>query len=110
MQAGDVWRFEEAELRQRCGETYGSWLYNICRGVDDDPVEIKGAVKSMMAAKSFAATRNPADVDRWLHILATELVTRVKDEREASGRWPKTLQARSGATAAWHLPRTLPPG
>jgi len=36
-QAGDLWQFDEAELRRQCGDAYGTWLYNICRGVDHDP-------------------------------------------------------------------------
>jgi len=36
-QAGDLWLFDEAELRRQCGDAYGTWLYNICRGIDHDP-------------------------------------------------------------------------
>ena len=88
--AGDLWQFSEAELAQKFGSQSGSWLFNICRGIDDTKVDPKVMVKSMMAAKRLQI-KTADDAERWFHILAAELTQRINDDHEFNGRWPKTF-------------------
>ena len=56
------------------------------------PVEPRSKTKSMMAAKSFSAIRDADEVERWMATLSHEIAVRVRDEYDANGRWPRTMQ------------------
>jgi hypothetical protein len=45
----------------------------------------------MLAAKSFEKTSDPAQLQRWLHILADELAARVRTDAEQYRRHPRNL-------------------
>lgn len=53
--------------------------------------QVKELAKSMLAAKSFNATSAPAELDRWLRILADELSHRLTEDGLAHSRAPRTL-------------------
>lgn len=52
---------------------------------------MKELAKSMLAAKSFNQTSKPAELDRWLGILAEELATRLSEDCAAHSRAPRGL-------------------
>lgn len=45
----------------------------------------------MLAAKSFEKTSDPAQLQRWLHILADELAARMRTDAEQYRRHPRNL-------------------
>ncbi|BHF71655.1 hypothetical protein SprV_0401471500 [Sparganum proliferum] len=81
-------------LVEEYGEKTGSWLYDLCRGVDRQPVSVRTLVQSIACSKNFtgksALTQAP-DVQRWLVSLAGELVERVAVDRSEHGRLPTSL-------------------
>eukprot|EP00548_Thalassiothrix_antarctica_P011301 CAMPEP_0194163316 /NCGR_PEP_ID=MMETSP0152-20130528/79979_1 /TAXON_ID=1049557 /ORGANISM="Thalassiothrix antarctica, Strain L6-D1" /LENGTH=345 /DNA_ID=CAMNT_0038873301 /DNA_START=9 /DNA_END=1046 /DNA_ORIENTATION=- len=70
----------------------GHFMFNSCRGVDMEEVkETTGAlVKSITAFKSFTATANMKEIQKWLTIIANEIVTRVAKDMVRNKRYPKT--------------------
>lgn len=44
-----------SKLHNSFGEDTGSWLYNMCRGFDNDAVQPRVAPKSVGCGKSFTA-------------------------------------------------------
>ena len=72
------------------------FVFDSCRGIDREVVkETMGAlVKSITAFKSFPATSDKADIQNWLQLLATEVVSRVGTDTGRNHRYPKscTLQ------------------
>jgi nucleotidyltransferase/DNA polymerase involved in DNA repair len=72
------------------------FVFDSCRGIDQEVVkETMGAlVKSITAFKSFPATSNTMDIQNWLQLLATEVVSRVGTDSGRNHRYPKscTLQ------------------
>ena len=56
----------------------------------------------MLAAKSFEKTSDPAQLQRWLHILADELAARMRTDAEQYRRHPRNLvlHYRFAATAS----------
>lgn len=53
--------------------------------------QVKELAKSMLAAKSFNATSSPAELDRWMGILAEELAHRLTEDGIAHSRAPRGL-------------------
>eukprot|EP00741_Cyanophora_paradoxa_P000245 tig00000402_g237.t1 len=66
-------------------------LYRIVRGVEDSDVIPRTRPKSMLAAKSFNEEYSLAGVTKWLHILARELVQRMRHDFVTWRRRPRTL-------------------
>ncbi|ORX92385.1 DNA/RNA polymerase [Basidiobolus meristosporus CBS 931.73] len=90
--ASDIWEYTVDELTRRFGQGTGLFLYNIVRGIDDEEVVPRNISKSMMAAKSFYPAINAlTEAESWINILSIELYTRLQDDFELNGRWPKTL-------------------
>lgn len=61
------------------GDIFGVWL------------QVKELAKSMLAAKSFNPTSAPAQLDRWMRILAEELSHRLTEDGIAHSRAPRSL-------------------
>jgi nucleotidyltransferase/DNA polymerase involved in DNA repair len=77
-------------------DTTAQFVFDSCRGIDREVVkETMGAlVKSITAFKSFPATCDTTDIQNWLQLLATEVVSRVGTDAGRNHRYPKscTLQ------------------
>uniref|UniRef100_A0A0X3PIG8 DNA polymerase eta n=4 Tax=Schistocephalus solidus TaxID=70667 RepID=A0A0X3PIG8_SCHSO len=81
-------------LVEEYGEKTGSWLYDLCRGVDRQPVSVRTLVQSIACSKNFygkSALTQTSDVQKWLVSLAGELVERVAVDRGEHGRLPTSL-------------------
>ncbi|CAJ1958840.1 unnamed protein product [Cylindrotheca closterium] len=67
-------------------------VFDACRGNDNEQVkETTGAlVKSITAFKSFTATNQVAEIQKWLNIIANEIVARVAKDKVRNKRYPKT--------------------
>ncbi|MFT7805578.1 DNA polymerase eta isoform X1 [Arapaima gigas] len=91
---GEVTQFTQAQLTQRFGDKTGQWLFDLCRGIDFEPVKPRQLPKSIGCSKNFpgrAALVTTAQVQNWLHQLALELEERLSEEREMNGRVAKLL-------------------
>jgi nucleotidyltransferase/DNA polymerase involved in DNA repair len=69
------------------------FVFSAGRGIDHEEVkETSGAlVKSITAFKSFTATKSHAEIfDRWLNLLAAEIVDRVARDTARNNRYPKS--------------------
>lgn len=71
-----------------------SWLFDLCRGTDQQAVSVRTLVKSIACSKNFfgkSALTNEKETRGWLTSLATELVERVSLDRKAHKRVPTSL-------------------
>ena len=69
------------------------FVFSACKGIDHEKVkETSGAlVKSITAFKSFTATKHHTEIfDRWLALLATEIIERVGRDTVRNKRYPKS--------------------
>ncbi|XP_071491859.1 DNA polymerase eta-like [Diadema antillarum] len=91
---GDLLRYTEKQLQMRYGDKTGSWLFGICRGVDDEPVRPRQLPKSTGCSKNFTG-KNALDtkdkVKYWLRSLAEEVEHRLQREEELNDRRAKHL-------------------
>ncbi|GLV45565.1 DNA polymerase eta [Carabus blaptoides fortunei] len=91
---GELGRFSEQELIRKYDEKTASWLYNIARGIDNEPVEVRLVSKSIGCCKKFpgrTALKTMADVNHWLSELSTEIAERLEQDQEENNRRAKQL-------------------
>jgi DNA polymerase eta len=77
-------QFSEAELCQKFDQN-GLWLYNIARGIDNDPVESRLIPKSIGCCKRFpgkTALKTRQEIEHWINELAVEVADRLKKDYE----------------------------
>jgi hypothetical protein len=67
------------------------WVVRTACGISDEAVIVKDVPKSMLAAKSFAATSNWSELVRWLRVLCEELSVRMADDSAMHHRRPRNL-------------------
>ncbi|XP_067006969.2 DNA polymerase eta [Anabrus simplex] len=90
----DLLRFTESQLQQMFDEKSGSWLYNIARGFDYEPVTPRLMSKSVGCCKKFPGKQSLStreDVEKWLLNLATEVSERLLKELASNKRRATTL-------------------
>ncbi|XP_059422818.1 DNA polymerase eta [Carassius carassius] len=91
---GDLTQFSKTQLEQHFGEKTGSWLYDLCRGIEFEPVKPRQLPKSIGCSKNFpgkTCLATQQQVQHWLHQLALELQERLDKDREMNGRLAKQL-------------------
>ncbi|KAL3316198.1 hypothetical protein Ciccas_005159 [Cichlidogyrus casuarinus] len=91
---GELTRFSLKEFSEEFGPKTAQWLYDICRGKENEPVESRLIAKSIGCSKQFmgkSSLRNEAQVTHWLSVLAQELVERVVRDKECNKRVPTKL-------------------
>ena len=79
------------KLIENFGEKTAQWLHQICRGIDQKPVESSVIVKSIMAAKRFSPIYNLKDLENIINVLCVDLVQRIKVDHDVHQRIPQTL-------------------
>uniref|UniRef100_A0A7S4K9V7 DNA polymerase eta n=1 Tax=Guillardia theta TaxID=55529 RepID=A0A7S4K9V7_GUITH len=89
--AADVQKYSSEVLQRIFGEKQGKWIYQVVRGVDDDPVKERDKSKSILAFKSFAPIYNEAGLDCWIMMLCADLAKRIFAERQMKCRKPRHL-------------------
>nr|CAD7402450.1 unnamed protein product [Timema cristinae] len=86
----DLARFTEKQLQQKFDDKTGTWLYNIARGIDHEPVTQRLVAKSIGCCKKFPgkqALGTKEGVEKWLLELASEVSGRLaKDFKENKRR------------------------
>ncbi|KAI8993618.1 hypothetical protein BDB01DRAFT_715812, partial [Pilobolus umbonatus] len=90
--AGDLWPYSIEDLQSKFGESTGRYLYHVCRGIENEEVIPTKGPKSIMAAKSFnPSIRNSQKMNHWFFALAVELRTRLFQNHEEYGTWPRSF-------------------
>ncbi|PSN56696.1 hypothetical protein C0J52_00039 [Blattella germanica] len=90
----DLTKYSETQLQQRFDHKTGSWLYNIARGIDHEPVTPRLLSKSIGCCKKFPGRQALAkrqDVEFWLSELAAEVAERLEKDLEENKRRAKLL-------------------
>ncbi|XP_014286764.1 DNA polymerase eta isoform X5 [Halyomorpha halys] len=96
----DLLKFSEKELQAKYDEKTGSWLYNIARGLDNEPVTARLVAKSIGCCKNFpgrTALIKTKDVHHWISKLAEELSERLLEDEVMNKRRANLL------TVSMHL-------
>lgn len=78
-------KFSEAELCQKFDQKNGLWLYNIARGIDNEPVEARLIPKSIGCCKRFpgkTALKTRQEIEHWINELAKEVGVRLSKDYE----------------------------
>ncbi|XP_056326537.1 DNA polymerase eta [Danio aesculapii] len=91
---GDLTQFSRAQLEQHFGDKTGPWLYDLCRGIEFEPVKPRQLPKSIGCSKNFSGKtclRTKQQVQHWLHQLALELEERLNKDRDVNGRVARQL-------------------
>lgn len=91
---GDLTQFSKIQLEQHFGEKTGSWLYDLCRGIEFEPVKPRQLPKSIGCSKNFpgkTCLATKQQVQHWLHQLALELQERLNKDRDMNERVAKQL-------------------
>ncbi|XP_058019023.1 DNA polymerase eta isoform X2 [Ahaetulla prasina] len=91
---GELIQFSESQLQTHFGEKTGSWLYELCRGIDFEPVKARQLPKSIGCSKNFpgkTALATQKQVQYWLLQLALELEERLNKDRDQNNRVAKQL-------------------
>ncbi|KAL7890400.1 hypothetical protein AOLI_G00026580 [Acnodon oligacanthus] len=91
---GELTEFTRSQLEENFGEKTGQWLYDLCRGIEFEPVKPRQLPKSIGCSKNFpgkTALATKTQVQHWLHQLALELEERLNKDRDMNGRVAKSL-------------------
>ena len=92
-----------------------TWLYNICRGIDLEPVTPRLNTQSVGCSKKFpgrTALKTEADVVYWLNELSVDLIERLSNDKIENKRNAKQIvlhfaQNDNFASKSWNLNRKL---
>ncbi|XP_068629760.1 DNA polymerase eta [Battus philenor] len=91
---GELQRFTKQELQAKFDEKNGAWLYNIARGIDLEPVQVRLNPKSIGCCKQFRGKLALTDLDSvrtWLRNLADEIEERLEQDSLECNRTPKQM-------------------
>ncbi|NXO61501.1 POLH polymerase, partial [Phainopepla nitens] len=91
---GELTQFSETELQTHFGEKTGSWLYDLCRGIEEEPVKNRYLPKSIGCSKNFpgkSALATQKAVHHWLLQMALELESRLNKDRSQNHRVARQL-------------------
>lgn len=96
-------------LSAALGDETARWVFDICRGVDQEKVkETEGVlVKSVTASKNFPTTAVLSEeVQRWVSLLAKDVVSRVEVDAARNERYPKNCTIHYAVSSTRTGPRT----
>ncbi|XP_078251657.1 DNA polymerase eta-like, partial [Rhinoraja longicauda] len=91
---GQLRAFSQAQLHTSFGVKTGSWLFDLCRGLDFEPVRPRYLPKSIGCSKNFMgkeALTTCEQVKHWLLQLSTELEERLLQDQQQNGRTAQQL-------------------
>ncbi|XP_071558599.1 DNA polymerase eta [Temnothorax nylanderi] len=80
---GDLLQYSLEQLQKRFDEKTGFWLYNIARGIDDEPVTNRLLQKSIGACKKFPGKQAITSLEvlkHWAGDLAAEVCERLEED------------------------------
>uniref|UniRef100_A0A4W3JNZ0 DNA polymerase eta n=1 Tax=Callorhinchus milii TaxID=7868 RepID=A0A4W3JNZ0_CALMI len=91
---GQLRLFTLTQLQHHFGDKTGSWLYELCRGVEFEPLRPRQLPKSIGCSKIFSgrtALATCEEIRFWLLQLASELEERLTKDRDSNGRVAQQL-------------------
>ncbi|NXU52278.1 POLH polymerase, partial [Turnix velox] len=91
---GELTQYSETELQTHFGDKTGSWLYDLCRGIEEEPVKNRYLPQSIGCSKNFpgrTALATQKEVQHWLLQLALELESRLTQDRSQNHRVARQL-------------------
>ncbi|NWW79055.1 POLH polymerase, partial [Climacteris rufus] len=91
---GELTQFSETELQTHFGDKTGSWLYDLCRGIEEEPVKNRYLPQSIGCSKNFpgkTALATQKAVQHWLLQMALELESRLTKDRSQNHRVARQL-------------------
>lgn len=91
---GELAEFPEQQLVEKFGNKNGSWLYNIARGIDMEPVVSKLISKSIGCCKRFPGRSSLTTftvIQHWMNELAIEISERLEKDLEENNRKAKQM-------------------
>ncbi|CAL7936627.1 unnamed protein product [Xylocopa violacea] len=86
---GDLLQYSLQYLQNRFDDKTGLWLYNIARGIDNEPVTIRLVSKSIGACKKFPGKQAITSLDmlkHWAGELSAEVCERLEQDLEENER------------------------
>ncbi|XP_018373164.1 PREDICTED: DNA polymerase eta isoform X2 [Trachymyrmex cornetzi] len=86
---GDLLQYSLEQLKKHFDEKTGFWLYNIARGIDDEPVTNRLLAKSIGACKKFPGKQAITSLEvlkHWAGDLAAEVCERLEEDFEENQR------------------------
>lgn len=86
---GDLLQYSLQYLQKRFDEKTGLWLYNIARGIDNEPVTTRLVSKSIGACKKFPGKQAITSLDvlrHWAGELSEEVCERLEEDRTENER------------------------
>ena len=86
---GDLLQYSLQYLQKRFDDKTGLWLYNIARGVDNEPVTVRFVTKSIGACKKFPGKQAITSLDvlkHWADDLSAEVCDRLEQDLEENER------------------------
>ncbi|XP_076375995.1 DNA polymerase eta isoform X2 [Megalopta genalis] len=86
---GDLLQYSLQYLQKRFDEKTGLWLYNIARGIDNEPVTVRLVSKSIGACKKFPGKQAITSLDvltHWANELSAEVCERLEKDQEENER------------------------
>nr|XP_026696341.1 DNA polymerase eta isoform X1 [Ciona intestinalis] len=81
------------------GEKTGLWLYEVCHGIDHEPVKERHVAQSVGCSKNFTgndALGSRNKVKHWVRCLTTELVERLNKDKQMNNRVSHALTIHIG--------------
>ncbi|XP_061172523.1 DNA polymerase eta-like [Saccostrea echinata] len=91
---GELCQFELHTLQQNFGDKTGAWLYEVCRGVEHEPVSARQLPKSIGCSKNFPGKTCLDTKDKvkfWLLELSKEVEERLIKDKELNNRVAKSM-------------------
>ncbi|CAD7005951.1 unnamed protein product [Ceratitis capitata] len=91
---GELLPYSEPDLQRKFDEKNGTWLYNICRGIDLEPVTPRFYSKSIGCCKKFPGRNNITGLNtlrHWLGELASEVCERMEKDMLENNRRAKQM-------------------
>ncbi|XP_062587283.1 DNA polymerase eta-like [Saccostrea cucullata] len=91
---GELCQFQLTTLQQNFGDKTGAWLYEVCRGVEHEPVSARQLPKSIGCSKNFPGKTCLDTKDKvkfWLSELSKEVEERLIKDKEMNNRVAKSM-------------------
>ncbi|CAG9767690.1 unnamed protein product [Ceutorhynchus assimilis] len=91
---GELSKFTQRELAKHFDEKSASFLYQIARGIDSEPVNTRLIAKSIGCSKNFpgkTALCTKEDIEHWLDEMADEIFERLEKDFEENNRKAKQM-------------------
>ena len=107
--ASELVNFSQGDLIAKYGDKTGQWIYNIARGIDNDPVKQRSLVKQSACSKNFPqGIKLVSELNKWVLDLAEELEERmafeVTDNKRIATQFTTHMRLKVGGSTSTQMP------